>query len=139
MSTRTPLRVTDIHESDDTLQAAPSTAKNTTPMVLPEAEIEDNDDDGLYDYLGGQRKQDTLIDNDSGDLHSPITDPDCLDVATRNRVMLEMLLENEGRWKAEQRPDHIKCTISLLGVWSNHQNPTLRQTVTTRQSEWAGG
>jgi hypothetical protein len=97
MSTRTPLRITDIHESDDTLQAAASTAENTTPMVLPEAEIEDNDDDGLYDYLGGQRKQDTPIDNDSGDLHSPITDQDCLDVATRNRVMLEMLLENQGR------------------------------------------
>ena len=44
--TRTQLHVTDIHESDDTLQAVASTAERTTPTVLPEAEI--NDDDDLY-------------------------------------------------------------------------------------------
>jgi hypothetical protein len=50
--TRTQLRVTAIHETDDTLQAAASTAEHTTPTVLPEAVIEDDDD--LDDDLGGQ-------------------------------------------------------------------------------------
>jgi hypothetical protein len=34
------------------------------------------------------------MDNNSGDLHSQITDEECLDMATQNRLMLEMLLEN---------------------------------------------
>jgi len=55
--TRTQLRVTHIHESDDTLQAAASTAERTTPTVLLEAEI-DNDDD-LYDDLRGHRRKDS--------------------------------------------------------------------------------
>jgi hypothetical protein len=99
--TRSQLRVTDIHESNDTLQAAASTAERTTPMVLPEAEIDLDDD--LYDDLGVQRRKDSLIDNDSGDLRSQITDEDDLDVATQNRLMLEMQLENQAEWKAEQR------------------------------------
>jgi len=101
--TRTQLRVTDIHESDDILQAAASTAERTTPTVLPEAEIEDDDDDDLYDDLGGQRNKDSPIDNDSGDLRSQITDEDRGDVATPNRLMLEMLLENQAQWKTDQR------------------------------------
>jgi len=36
--TQTQLRVTDIHESDDTLEATASTTERTTAMVLPEAE-----------------------------------------------------------------------------------------------------
>jgi len=100
-STRTQLRVTDIHESDDTLQAAASTAGRTTPTVLPEARIDDDDD--LYDDLGGQRNKDSPIDNNTGDLCSRITDEDRLDVVTQNRLMLEMLLENLAQWKAEQR------------------------------------
>jgi hypothetical protein len=95
------LRVTDIHESDDTLQAAAWTAERTTPTVSPEAEIDDEDD--LYDDLGSQRSKDSPIDNDSGDLRSQIADEDCLDVATQNRLMLEMMLENHAQWKAEQR------------------------------------
>jgi hypothetical protein len=94
------LRVTDIHEGNDTLQAAASTAERTTPTVLPEAEI-DHDDD-LYDDLGGQRRKDSPIDNDSGDRCSQIIDEDRLDVATQNRLMLEMQLENQAQWKAEQ-------------------------------------
>ena len=93
--------VTDIHESDDTLQAASSTAERTTPMVSSEAESDDDDD--LCDDLGGQRNKDSLIDNDSGNLHSQSTDKNHLDVVTENRLMLEMLLENEVQWKAEQR------------------------------------
>jgi len=95
------LRVSDIHESDDTLQEAASTAERTTPTVLREAEI-DNDND-LYEDLGGQRNKDSPIDNDSGDLRAPITDEDRRDVATQNRLMLEMLLENEAQWRAEQK------------------------------------
>jgi hypothetical protein len=95
------LRVTDIHDSDDTLQAAASTAECPTPTVLPEAKIDDDND--LYDDLGGQRCKDSAIDNVSGDLRSPITDEDRLDVTTQNRLMLDMLLENQARWKAEQR------------------------------------
>jgi len=48
------LRVTDIHESDDSLQAAAETAKLTILTRLPEAEIEDDDDDDLYNDLGGR-------------------------------------------------------------------------------------
>jgi len=101
-STRTQLRVTDIHESDDTLQAAASTAERATPTVLQEAEIDHDDDDDLYDDLGAQRNEDSPVDNDTGDLRSQITDEDRLDVATQNRLMLEMLLENQAQWKAEQ-------------------------------------
>ena len=97
------MRVTDIPESDDTLQAAASTTECATPTVLPEAENEDDDDDDLYDDLGGQRHKDCLIDNDSGDLCSQITYEDRLDVATQNRWMLEMLLENQAQWKPEQK------------------------------------
>jgi len=99
--TRTQFPVTDIHESDDTLQAAASTAERITPTVIPEAEIDDDDD--LYDDLGGQRSKDSPINNDSGDLRSQITDEDRLDLATQNRLMLEMLLENQAQWKAERR------------------------------------
>jgi len=99
--TRTQLRVTNIHESDDSLQAAASTAERTTPTILPEAKMDDDHD--LYDDLGGQRPKDIPIDNDSGDLRSQITDEDRLDVATQNRLMLEMLLINQAQWKAEQR------------------------------------
>ena len=62
------MRITDIHESDDTLQAAASTAERTTPTVFPEAKIDDDDD--LYDDLSSQRNKDSPIDNDSGDLRS---------------------------------------------------------------------
>jgi hypothetical protein len=102
-STRTQLRVTDTHESDDTLQAAASTAERATPTVLLEHEIDDDDDDDVYDNLGGQRNEDSRIDTDTGDLRSQITDEDRLDLATQNRLMLEMLLENEAQWKAEQK------------------------------------
>jgi hypothetical protein len=47
--TRTQLNVCEIHESDDTLQAAASTAERTTPTVLPEHE--NNNDDDLYNDL----------------------------------------------------------------------------------------
>jgi len=92
--TRTQLRITDIHESDDTLQAVASTAERTTPPVLPEAEIDDDDDP--YDDLGGQRNKDSPIHNDSGDLRFQMTDEDLLDLATQHRSMLEILLKNQA-------------------------------------------
>jgi len=73
-STRTQLHVTDICESDDTLHAAALTAERTTPMLLPEAKIDDDDniDDDLggqwEDNLEGQRHNDNPIDNDLGDI-----------------------------------------------------------------------
>jgi hypothetical protein len=88
------LRVTDIHESDDTLQAAARTDEHTTYTVLPESEIAHDDD--LNDDLQGQRNKDSLIDNNCGDLHSKITDKYRLDVATQNRLILEMLLANHA-------------------------------------------
>ena len=99
--TRTQLRVADIHDSDDTLQTAASMGERATPAVLPEAEIDDDDD--LDDDLGDQGDEDSPIDNDIGDLRSQITDEDRLDVATQNRLMLEMLLENQAQWKAKQK------------------------------------
>jgi len=95
------LRVTDVHESDDTVQAAGSTAKRTTPTVLSEAKIDDNDD--FDNDLGGQRDKDSLIDNDIGDLNSWNTDQDHLDVVTQNRLMLGMQLQSQDQWKAEQK------------------------------------
>jgi len=55
------LRVTDIYETDDTLQAAASTAEHTPPMILPEAESEYDDDldDHLDDDIGGEKDSDT--------------------------------------------------------------------------------
>jgi len=115
MSTRNQLRITDIHVSDATLQAAASTAKRATPTVLPEVEIDDDDDDDQYNDIGGQRNKDSLIDNDSGDLRSYISDEDHLDVATENRVMLEMLFENQSQWKTEQRLDRDR--MAAEGEW----------------------
>jgi len=100
--TRTQLRVTDMYESDDTLQVAASTAEHTTPTVLLEAGNDHDGDEDLYDDLRGQRDNDSLIDNDSGDLRSPIADDDCIDVATQHRLMLEMVLENQDQWRAKQ-------------------------------------
>jgi len=92
------------------VQAAASTAEPTTATVLPEAEIDNDndndlyDDDDLYNDLRGQTIEYSLIDNDSGHLRSRISEEDHPDMATQNRLMLEMLLENQARWKAEQRP-----------------------------------
>jgi hypothetical protein len=41
------MRVTDIHESDDTLQAAASTTERATLMVLLEVEINNDNDNDL--------------------------------------------------------------------------------------------
>jgi hypothetical protein len=92
------LRVADIHDSDDTLQTAASIGECATAAVLPEAEIDD--DDELDDDLGDQGDEASPIDNHIGDLRSQITDEDRLDVATQNRLMLEMLFENQAQWKA---------------------------------------
>jgi hypothetical protein len=99
--TRTQLRVADIHDSDDTLQTAASIGEHATPAVLPEAKIDDDDD--LNDDLRDQGDKDSPIDNDIGYLRSPNTYEHRLDVATQNRLMLEMLLENQAQWKAEQK------------------------------------
>jgi hypothetical protein len=101
--TRTHLRITNIHESDDTLQAAASTAERTTPTVVPEAEIDIDDD--LYCDLVSRRSKDSPIHIDRGDLRSQITDKDHLDMATQNWFMLEMLLENQAQWETEQSLD----------------------------------
>jgi hypothetical protein len=69
-STRTQLHVTNIHESDDTLQAAALTAEHTTPMVIPEAGI--NDDNDLDNDVGGQTDHDCPIENDIGNLYSKL-------------------------------------------------------------------
>jgi len=94
------LHVTNIHWSDDMLQAAALTAERTTPTVLPEAEIDDDDDDDHHNDLRGETNKDSPIDNDSGDLHSQITHEDRLDMVTQNRLMLKMLLENQAQCKA---------------------------------------
>jgi hypothetical protein len=107
-STRTQLCITDIGEDDDTLQAAASIAKRTTRRVIPDAGIDDEDDVDHYDDLGEQRNENCLMNNDSGNLHSQIIDKDCLDVATQNRLMLEMLLENQGQWKTELRHEWVR-------------------------------
>jgi hypothetical protein len=53
--TRTYLRVTDIFHSDDTPQAAASTAERITPSVIQEAEIENDDDVDFHIDLGCQQ------------------------------------------------------------------------------------
>jgi hypothetical protein len=62
-STRTQFRITDIYESEETLQAVALRAERATLMALPVAEIDDNDDDDHYDDLGGQRNTDSQIEN----------------------------------------------------------------------------
>jgi hypothetical protein len=52
---RTQLCVTVIHDGEDTLQTAASTAERPTPAVVQEAEIEDGDDGDLQEDLGGQK------------------------------------------------------------------------------------
>jgi len=99
--TRTQLRIADIHDSDDILQTAVSIGERATRAVLPEAEIDDEDD--LDDDLGDRGDKVSPIANYIGDLRSQRTDEDRLDVATQNRLMLEMLLENQAQWKAEQK------------------------------------
>jgi len=103
--TQTQLRVTDMHESDDTLQAAASTAKCTTATFLPDAEIEDHDDvDNDFDNdPGDQGDKHSVITNGLGDLHLSSTDADHLDVVTWNRLILEMLLKYQAQLKAEER------------------------------------
>jgi hypothetical protein len=78
--------VADIHASDDTLQTAASIAERATPAVLPEAQIDDDDD--LDDDLRDQGDEDHPIDNDIGDLRSLITGEDRLDEATQKRLKL---------------------------------------------------
>ena len=95
------MRVTDIHESDDTLQEAASTAERAPPTVLLEAKIDTDNDNDIYNDLGCQRNEDCPIDNDTGDLRFQFTDEDRLEMATQNWLMLEMLLENQSQWKAE--------------------------------------
>jgi hypothetical protein len=107
--TRTQLRSTEIRESDDTLQAAALTAKRTTPTFLPEAEIDDDDD--LYDDLGGHGRKDSPFDNDSGDLNSQIPEEDFLEVATQNWLMLEMLFGNQAQWKAKRRLERERMVV----------------------------
>lgn len=74
--TRPPLRVADIHESDENLQPAASTAERTTPMCLPGAVIDDDDNlnDDLDDDLGDHRDEDSPISNDIGVLCPQITE-----------------------------------------------------------------
>ena len=81
------------------------TAKCTTPAVLPVAEIDDNDDldNDLDNDLGGDADEVRPMDNDLGDLHSPITDEKCLDMAAETRLILEMLLEHQAQWKDSHR------------------------------------
>jgi hypothetical protein len=105
MFTRISLHVTDIYESEDTLKAAASRAKCTTPMALLEVKIENDNNNDLYKDLGGQTDKDCPIDNNSGNLHSHLTDKYRLDVATENLLILEMLLENQAQWKAEHFPE----------------------------------
>ena len=130
--TRTQLCGTDIHEIDDTLQAAASTAERTTPTDLPEAEIDDDDD--LYNDLGGQRSKDSPIDDDTGDLRSQITDEDRLDVATQNRFMLEMLLENQALWKAKQRLERERMAAELARMAAERDQSAAKRAKRTEQS-----
>jgi len=91
--TGTQLRVTDIHDNNDTLQTVALIAKCATTAVLPEAEIDDYDD--LNKDREDQEHDDSPIDNNIGDLRSQITEEDFLEMATPNRLMLQMLLENQ--------------------------------------------
>jgi len=88
------------------VQTAEWIAQRATPAVLPKAEIDDEDD--LDDGCGYQRDEESPIDNDVGDFCSQITDEDCLDVATHNRLMLEMLLGSHGQWEVKHRHEPMR-------------------------------
>jgi hypothetical protein len=130
--TTTHLRVTDIDESDDALQAAASTAEPTTPTVLAEAQIDHHDDSDMYDDLRGQRNKDSPIDNDSGDLCFQITDEVRLDRATETRLMLEMLLENLVLGKAEQRLEQERMLAERDELAAEPAECTERSTIRPR-------
>jgi len=85
-------------------------------MVLPEAEIDDDDDADLYNDLGGQRNKDSPIDNDCRDISSHINDNDRLDVATHNRLILEMLFKNQAQWKAEPKLKRERVAAEQEGM-----------------------
>jgi len=68
--TRNQLRVTDIHQSDDSLQGAALTAEMHYFKRRPTVRDCDDDDDDLYYALGGERNKDTPFDIHSGDLSS---------------------------------------------------------------------
>jgi len=114
--TRTKLRVADNHDGNDTLQTAASIGERAIPAVLPEAEIDDDND--LDDDLGDQGDEDSPIDNDIGDLRSQLTDEDHVNVATQNRLMLEMLLENQAKWKAKKslEPERIAAEQARMAA-----------------------
>ena len=57
-----------------------------------------DDANDLDDDLGDQGDHDSPIDNDIGDLRSRNTDKGRLDMATQNRFMLDMLLQNQAQW-----------------------------------------
>jgi adenosyl cobinamide kinase/adenosyl cobinamide phosphate guanylyltransferase len=100
-STRTQLHVTDMDDSDVTLQAAESTAEGTAPMFLHEAEIEDDND--LAANHQAQRDEDSQINNNIVDLIQQITQEDRRDVVTQNCLMLQLLLEHQDQSKVGKR------------------------------------
>jgi len=53
--------------------------------------------------LGGQRNNDSPIDNDLDDLRCQIPNKDRLDVATQNRLMMVMQLNNPVKWIPKER------------------------------------
>lgn len=92
------MHVTNIHDSDDTLQVVALTAKCTIPMVLHEAKIDNDNNLGnnLESNLRGQGDEDSPIYYTIWDLHSQITDENHLDMPTQICLMLEMLLKYQA-------------------------------------------
>lgn len=135
--------MTDIPQSDDNLQTTALTAECTTPIVLLEAEIEDDNHDHNYIYndFGGQRCKDYLINNDTGDIGCQNTDFDCLDLATQNHLIVEMLLEVQAQWEPKQRLQWEKMLAELerraakRDQWAaNRAEWTKQSTVEPRQT-----
>jgi hypothetical protein len=129
------LRVTDRSETDDTLQAAASAAERASPMVLPEAEIDDEDDEGEEDSDGHYEPQGDGDGDDTGDLRSRITDEDRQDVAAQNRLMLEMLLEHQVQWKAERKLERERMEAERLRMAAEREQWAAERAERTERAE----
>jgi len=122
--TPTEMQITGIYESDDTMQARPSTAERSTPEVWHVVKIDDDNvvDNDLDDDLGGQGYNDCLIDKDSANFPVPNTEQDRLQLATQNGLMVKMLLQHQDWWKAGYRRERERMTAEREWVAANRDH-----------------
>jgi len=137
--TRVQVRTADDRENDETLQASASTSRATptdraTPIVLPEHEIDqdhdefhdENDDHPRPSPIGGQE-------NNPDDLMSSITDDDCVDMITQNRMMMKLPLEEQAEWREERKAERERI-VAQRAQWEAEWERMAAERRPTRES-----